>query len=180
FSIACDGFHPALVSACSKRRDAKIAALPDLARGCRVHDLGGELRQKLRGGNERLVQPIEASQLVQLFERMRLVDREIARGGPPQLVEDCAASKLLAEVMGDGSYIEAGAAMNEDSRCGVGGLDQFKRVHGDFNRFELDRDVLARQLVGRRAANLLRRNRRRSLQKNAAIRLERAVQLIAV
>src|SRR5579862_5151586 len=77
-------FHVTRPAPRLERGNAEITAVADLPGGDWIHHLLGKLRQKLRGGNQRLLDSPGRGELAELLKRTRRLNLKIARGSTPQ------------------------------------------------------------------------------------------------
>ena len=80
-------FHESRAGLRPERRNAKIAAVANLARCDGVHHLARKFGQKFGGRHQRLGNPPFFRERGQLFQRARRFDFEIARREPAQVLQ---------------------------------------------------------------------------------------------
>src|SRR5258707_12060066 len=78
-AVARNGLHELLAGARPKRRNAKVAALADLAGREGIHRFRGKGRQELRGWDQGGAEAAALRQKLRIFERMRLTLAELPR-----------------------------------------------------------------------------------------------------
>jgi hypothetical protein len=132
---------------------AEVAAVADLGFGEGIDGVGGDVWEELSAGQE------EGRELIgvgfEFGEGVGVGEVEVAAAGAAEGGDVGAAAEGLAEIVGEGADVGAGGGIDVELEGGGGEVEQGDAKDLDVDGLEFDGLVLAGELVGGNAVDLL-------------------------
>jgi len=116
----------------------------------------------------------------ELVHGVGLVDRETAGLGTAEFGEVGAAAGDAAELMGNGADVGTGGADDAEASLVIVAGKQVEGLDGDLDRFQVNGQILAGELVSGHAVDLLGGNGRRHLRMGADLEVKPVAELSGI
>lgn len=139
---------------------------------CAIEILRRYLLQQLPRAYNRFLKPALRSELLQTFNCVRLIDREITGTSSPQRRKYSAAAEMLSQIVSDATHVSTGRASHKNLYFGSGDALHIELSHFDLHWGQFDRNSLSRQFVRRHATDFFGRDGWRRLEKKTAEAIE--------